>query len=120
VDQLHVNGFDNKFWEPDEAVARSIRACLTPQFRDDDRLLPVVPSGQWGGQAPATYQAAQSDDLLYLAGGGIQGHPAGPAAGVRAVRQAWEGSLAGIPLAAYAEQHPELKQAITAFGRRAA
>jgi ribulose 1,5-bisphosphate carboxylase large subunit-like protein len=118
VDQLHVNGFGNKFWEPDESVARSIRACLTPLFRDDDRLLPVISSGQWGGQAPATYGAVGSADVMYLAGGGIQGHPGGAAAGVRAVRQAWEAALAGVALDAHAARHEELAQALAAFGRR--
>lgn len=30
VDQLHVNGLNNKFWEPDDSVVRSIKACVTP------------------------------------------------------------------------------------------
>ena len=30
VDQLHVNGIRNKFWEPDDSVIASARACLAP------------------------------------------------------------------------------------------
>src|SRR5207302_6846949 len=32
VDQLHVNGIANKFWESDDSVVRSIEACLKLLF----------------------------------------------------------------------------------------
>ncbi|GIX07329.1 MAG: ribulose-bisphosphate carboxylase [Candidatus Poribacteria bacterium] len=118
VDHLHVNGLDNKFWEPNESVVRSIRACLTPIFRDSDCAMPVVSSGQWGGQAPETYRQTQTVDLMYLAGGGIMAHPGGPASGVRAIRQAWEAAVGGIPLEEYARTHPELAEALRRFGTR--
>ena len=116
VDHLHVNGLSNKFWEPDESVLRSIRACLKPMFHPADAVLPVVSSGQWGGQAPDTYRLTGSIDLLYLAGGGILAHPLGPAAGVRAVQQAWQAAVQGVPLAEYAARHPELRETLTKFG----
>ena len=49
------------------------------------------------------------------------GEPAadGPAAGVRAVRQAWEAAVAGIPLETYAREHPELAQSLQKFGGNA-
>ena len=59
-------------------------------------VMPVVSSGQWGGQAPETYRQTQTLDLMYLAGGGILAHPGGPAAGVAAIRQAWEAAAAGV------------------------
>ena len=36
---------------------------------------------------------------MYLCGGGIVSHPGGPAAGVRAVQQAWQATVEGIDLA---------------------
>ena len=79
-------------------------------------VLPVVGSGQWGGQAPDTIVATGgSTDLLYLCGGGIVSHPGGPGAGVKAVKQAWEAAVAGVPLEAYAKEHPELAQSIEKF-----
>jgi hypothetical protein len=42
---------------------------------------------------------------MYLCGGGIVSHPGGAGAGVKAVRQAWEAAVAGIPLEAYAKDH---------------
>ena len=117
VDQFQINGIRAKYWEPDESFVASFHALRQPIFSGDDCPLPVVCSGQWGGQAPDTYQrTGQTQDLLYLCGGGIVSHPAGPAAGVRAVQQAWEAAVAGVALEAYAKQHPELAQALAFFG----
>ena len=74
-------------------------------------------SGQWGGQAPETYaRTGRTLDLMYLCGGGIVSHPGGPAAGVRAVRQAWEATVQGIDLETYARTHKELDQSLKKFG----
>jgi ribulose-bisphosphate carboxylase large chain len=122
VDHLHVNALQSKFWEPDESVVRSIESCLRPMFADDDRAMPVLSSGQWGGQAPDTYRLTGSTDYIYLAGAGIVAHPGGPGAGVTAIRQAWEAAVEGILLREYAEDHRELMQSLEKFGklRRAA
>jgi ribulose-bisphosphate carboxylase large chain len=116
VDQIHVNGLKNKFCEPDESVVRSIKACLEPML-GGYVAMPVVSSGQWGGQAPETYRQTQTLDLMYLAGGGILAHPGGPAAGVAALRQAWEAAAAGTALDDYARLHVELRQSLEFFGR---
>ena len=117
VDHLHVNGLQSKFWEPDESVVRSIGTCLTPMFSEDDRAMPVISSGQWGGQAPETYRRTKTVDVIYLAGGGIMAHPDGPAPGVKAVRQAWEAAVEDISLEEYAEDHSELLRSLEKFGK---
>jgi ribulose-bisphosphate carboxylase large chain len=114
VDHLHTNGLRNKFSEPDDSVIASARACLTPLF--GTRIMPVLASGQWAGQAPDTFQRVGSTDLLYVCGGGIMAHPGGVAAGVASIRQAWEAALSGIPLDQYARAHVELRQALEHFG----
>lgn len=116
VDQLHVNGIQNKFWESDDSVVRSIASCLdhTPL---DKPVLPVVSSGQWGGQAFETYRRSQTTDLLYMAGGGIMAHPGGPAAGVRALQQAWEGAVNGLTLEEAARHYHEFGQSVEKFGK---
>jgi ribulose-bisphosphate carboxylase large chain len=86
-------------------------------FRPDDTAMPVVSSGQWGGQAPETYRQAGTLDVMYLAGGGILAHPLGPAAGLRALQQAWEAAVEGIPLADYAGSHEELRATLAKFGK---
>ena len=117
VDQFQINGIAAKYWEPDDSFVASFKAVTTPIFAADDCALPVAGSGQWGGQAPETYErTGRTLDLLYLCGGGIVSHPGGAAAGVRAVRQAWEAAVAGIPLAVYARDHRELAQSLRKFG----
>jgi ribulose-bisphosphate carboxylase large chain len=116
VDQFQINGIRVKYWEPDESFVKSFKAVSTPLFSERDCPLPVVGSGQWGGQAPETYaRTGGSTDLLYLCGGGIVSHPGGAGAGVRAVRQAWEAAVAGIPLSDYAGDHPELAESLEKF-----
>ena len=116
VDQFQINGIRVKYWEPDDSFVASFEALRQPLFKPEDCPLPVAGSGQWGGQAPETYErTGRTQDLLYLCGGGIVSHPDGPAAGVRAVRQAWEAAVAGIPLDVYAREHPELAQSLRTF-----
>ena len=115
VDQLHVNGIQNKFWESDDSVVQSIEACLKPLFQGET-LLPVVSSGQWGGQAFETYGRTKTIDLLYMAGGGIMAHPDGPAGGVIALQQAWEGAVNGLTLDEAAKQYSEFSKSVQKFG----
>ena len=116
VDQLHVNGIANKFWEDDDSVVRSIESCLD-RWLLDRPILPVVSSGQTGLQAPETYRRTKTIDLLYMAGGGIMAHPSGPAAGVAALRQCWEAAVTGIPLDQFAQTHAELREQLQKFGK---
>jgi len=117
VDHIHVNGLQNKFWEPDDSVVTSIKACLEP-FLGGYTVMPVVSSGQWGGQAPETYKRTGTVDLMYLAGGGIMAHPGGPAAGVTVLRQCWEAAVQGIALEDYAKDHKEVQQTLEKFGKK--
>ena len=117
VDHLHVNGLRNKFWEPDESVVRSIQALREPLW-GGYHAMPVISSGQWGGQAPDTLQQTGTQDVMYVAGGGIMAHPLGPAAGLRGIQQAWEAAAQGIPLQDYAREHEELRVTLEKFGGR--
>jgi ribulose-bisphosphate carboxylase large chain len=143
VDQIHVNGIANKFWESDDSVVRSIESCLAPldsscrreeaevakkskpsassrrQLRAElNSILPVVSSGQWGGQAPETFRRTKTVDLLYLAGGGIMAHPDGAAAGVRSLRKWWEAAVEGLTMEQAAGKYPELGRSVEKFGEK--
>ncbi len=115
VDQLHVNGLAGKFYESDESVTASARACLTP-LAGDDAVMPVFSSGQWAGTVPPTFAALGSDDLIFLSGDGILGHPDGAAAGVQSIRDAWDAARDGASLPVYAQQRPALASALSFFG----
>jgi ribulose-bisphosphate carboxylase large chain len=117
VDQLHVNGIANKFWESDDSVVRSIAACLQPML--GSTVLPVVSSGQWGGQACETFRRTRTIDLLYMAGGGIMAHPDGPAAGVRSLQKWWEAAVEGLTQEQAAAKYPELQKSVAKFGTKA-
>jgi ribulose-bisphosphate carboxylase large chain len=116
VDQLHVNGIQNKFWESDDSVTASIQALLSPQFHHKTTL-PVVSSGQWGGQAFETYRRTSTTDLLYMAGGGIMAHPMGPEAGVLALQQAWSAAVNGHSIEEAINLYPEFKKSVEKFGK---
>jgi ribulose-bisphosphate carboxylase large chain len=117
ADHMHVNGIANKFSETDESVIESARTCLTPMFADKPCIaMPVFSSGQTVRQAHPTYAALKSADLIMTAGGGIMAHPQGPAAGVRAMREAWDAAIGGVPLDKHAARHPMLAAALEGVG----
>lgn len=116
ADQLHVNGLNSKFYESNESVVRSIKACTAPMF-GGYAAMPVVSSGQWAGTAAVTYEATGTVDVMHLAGGGILAHPDGPTAGLESMKLAWEAAVQGIPLHDYAKRHPVLARAIEKFGK---
>lgn len=129
ADHLHCNGLRNKFWEPDDSVLTSARACLTGMYGARGFLdygpgsytaMPVLSSAQWAGQAVDTYNALQTTDVMYVCGGGIVAHPGGPAAGVLSVQQGWEAAIKGVSLQEYAKTHVELRQALQSYGGKVA
>ncbi|MFN3641752.1 MAG: ribulose-bisphosphate carboxylase large subunit family protein [Gemmobacter sp.] len=118
ADHMHVNGLRNKFCEPDASVLASARACLTPLFappHPDCTVMPVFSSGQTPDQVWDTYAALGSADLIHACGGGITAHPDGIAAGVEALRAAWNAALAGTPKAEAAAANPGLARALDFF-----
>jgi ribulose-bisphosphate carboxylase large chain len=119
IDHMHVHGLGGKFAQADSEVIEGARDCLTPLASpadEGDIVLPVFSSGQWAGTLPATAEAVPSGDFLFMCGGGILAHPAGPVAGVKSLHQAWSAIKAGQSLAA-AEGARELHEAIAFFGK---
>jgi len=118
ADHMHVNGLANKFWEPDDSVLASARACLTPMFASKPCLvMPVFSSAQSAKQVAPTWKALGTPDLIYCAGGGIVAHPGGVAAGVEALRDAWGAAMSGVPVEQAARESKALRQALETFGR---
>jgi ribulose-bisphosphate carboxylase large chain len=77
--------------------------------------VPVFSSGQTIRQAAATLKAAGSPDFLVTAGGGIVAHPGGVAAGVMAMRQAYDAAMQNVDVQTYANDHPALAAALDAY-----
>ena len=94
-----------------------MEACATKMFAHKT-VVPVVSSGQWGGQAFETYRRTKTVDLLYMAGGGIMAHPMGAAAGVKAMQQAWQSAVEGQSIEEAANLHREFALSVEKFGRK--
>ncbi|MEM0325684.1 MAG: RuBisCO large subunit C-terminal-like domain-containing protein, partial [Desulfurococcaceae archaeon] len=77
--------------------------------------MPVASGGLHPGNIPLVIEALGSDIVMQI-GGGVIGHPDGPRAGARAVRQALEAIQKGIPLDEYAKTHKELSRALEKWG----
>ncbi|MFN4155324.1 MAG: RuBisCO large subunit C-terminal-like domain-containing protein [Paracoccaceae bacterium] len=118
IDHMHVHGMGGKFSDLDEEVTDAARHCLEPMGAGDDRVMPVFSSGQWAGTLPHTLRRIGSDDLMFLAGGGIMAHPHGPAAGLQSLREAHEASVAGVPLEQAAQSRSALAAALATFGKK--
>lgn len=52
------------------------------------------------------------NDIILAAGGAVQGHPMGAAAGVKAMSQAVTAAMEGISIETAAKEHPELRSLI--------
>jgi ribulose-bisphosphate carboxylase large chain len=117
ADHLHVNGLQNKFWEPDDSVIKSAKAVLSPLGKAPVGV-PVFSSAQTALQAPETYALLQSTDILYVSGGGIMAHPDGPVAGLVSINEAWEAAISGVSLEEYARTHPALQAALSTFSSK--
>ncbi|MEV4115736.1 RuBisCO large subunit C-terminal-like domain-containing protein [Nonomuraea sp. NPDC049695] len=113
VDHLHCGGFHSKFYVTDDEVSAMVAAVREPLLGGFP-CLPVLSSAQWAGTAPVALERTGTTDLLVLAGGGVLGHPDGPAAGIASIRQAWVAAEAGVPLDEVDE--PELRSALKHFG----
>ena len=121
IDHMHVHGIGGKFADAAGEVDDAARRCLQPLASNgpaDDIVMPVFSSGQWAGTLSRTFDAAASEDFMFLAGGGILAHPQGPAAGVKSLQLAYEAVCAGSDLEDFSTGRPELVSAIEFFGGR--
>ena len=78
-------------------------------------VLPVASGGLHPGTLPIVIQRMGTDILLQV-GGGVIGHPDGPRAGAKAVREAVEAAVKGIPLEEAAKTSRELQRALEKWG----
>jgi ribulose-bisphosphate carboxylase large chain len=110
VDQLHVGTVVGKMFETKEEVAENCGA-LTEEMFGLKSVLPVASGGLHPRLIPALMKSF-GKDFVIQAGGGIHGHKDGTISGAKAMRQAVDATLQGIPLDMYAEKHKELRGAL--------
>jgi ribulose-bisphosphate carboxylase large chain len=113
-DQLHTGTVSGKMAHAaeevigDNNVLTEPYGCIRPTF-------PVSSGGLHPGKV-AFELSTLGTDITLQAGGGIHGHPGGTAAGAKAMRQAVDAFMAGIPPLEYAKDHFELEQALKLWG----
>ena len=81
-------------------------------------LKPTLPIAG-GGVHPGLTKIILNDlgsDIMLAAGGAVQGHPMGAAAGVLAMRQSIEAAMQGVSAEEYAKEHEALAVALERFG----
>lgn len=129
VDHIHIGTNVGKM-EVDLRMLRYTQRMITedefkPDPGDDEYMpqkwyglkpvMPVASGGLHPGVLPQLLDFMGTDILIQV-GGGVTGHPDGVIAGGKAVRQAIDAYLEGIPLDEYAKTHKELARALEKWG----
>ena len=115
-DQLHVGAVIGKMAESRREVLDNCEA-LRKEMDGVKMTLPVASGGLHPGLVPELVDIF-GNDFVIQAGGGIHGHREGTIAGARAMRQAVDARMQGIPLDRYARDHHELDIALEIWGRQ--
>ncbi len=92
-----------------------IAQALTDRFHNIKQSWPMPGGGVHPGMVGLLY-ADMNKDFMVGAGGAVHGHPMGPAAGARALRQAIDAAVQNIPVEKAAEAHPELARSLASWG----
>lgn len=99
-----------------EECYRTAQTLLAPFYH----IKPIWPM-PGAGVHPGVVEVMMAEhgvDMIFMAGGGILGHPMGYTAGARAFRQAIDAALAGVPLDVASKEMPELRAALETWGYR--
>jgi ribulose-bisphosphate carboxylase large chain len=116
VDQLHVGTVVGKMFETKDEVRENCEALKT-EMSGLKPVLPVASGGLHSGLVPSLMELF-GKDFVIQAGGGIHGHSGGTVAGARAMRQAVDATLQGVPLKEFGRTHKELETALRIWGQQ--
>jgi len=114
ADEMHLGAIEGKFHYSIVEAVRHISVFRDP-FYHFKPTLPTLSAGNHPGNVATTCEVV-GNEVLLLAGGGIIGHPISPTAGTRAMLQAVEAYMKGIPVQEYVKAHEELSAAIKCWG----
>jgi len=113
ADQLHIGSVEGKFYYDKLETQRTIGA-LRQSWLHIRPTMPVSSAGNRPGNIRVSIDML-GNDMMFLAGGGIHGHPDGSTAGARAMMAAVRAAASGILLKEAAEKNPELLRALSAL-----
>jgi ribulose-bisphosphate carboxylase large chain len=110
ADQLHIGSVEGKFYYNKQDTQQTIAALRKPLHH----IKPTMPVSSAGNRPANIGVSIQTlgPDMMFLAGGGIHGHPDGSTAGAKAMMQAARAALSGVSLEEAASKYPELRRAL--------
>ncbi len=112
-DAMIYQGLGDRMRTTIQDVLDGFHACLEPMGHLRP-ILPVPAGSQWAGSLGKLYRLFNdSIDFAIVPGRAVFSHPMGPGAGAKALLQGWEAVVANVPLLEYAQDHPELAEAIS-------
>lgn len=114
-DAIIMPGFGERMKTSDEEVLENVVECTKP-LGNLARSLPVPGGSDWAGTLPRMFEKIGNVEFAIVPGRGVFGHPMGPMAGARSLRQSWDAIQAKASLSDYAADHVELGEALKAFG----
>jgi len=115
-DQLHTGTAAGKM-ESNVERLKEINSFLRSDWHGLKTVFPVASGGIHPALVPRNVRVL-GRDIVIQAGGGIHGHPMGTRAGAKAMRQAVEAVMAGVPLEEYAKTYPELRAALEKWAKQ--
>ena len=118
LDGIVMPGFGARMGMAEAEVMDGVSACLDPMGAIAGSL-PIPGGSDWAGTLEGVYRKVGSVDFGFIPGRGVFGHPMGPTGGAASLRQAWEAIERGVSIEQYAQDHRELREAISAFGAKA-
>lgn len=116
-DALHIGTLGVGKMSGDPAEGRLNQDACQSDDVPFKKVLPVCSGGMYPGIVPGVMKAA-GNNIQIQAGGGVAGHPRGVRAGAMAMCQAVDAAYEGIPLAEYAKDHAELREALERWGSK--
>lgn len=115
VDQIHTGAIVGKLEAPKEEVLE-INNFLRSSWYHIKPVFPVSSGGLHPGLIPRVLEINGSNDLVIQVGGGVMGHPDGPRAGAKAVRDSIDAYIEGLSLEEKARESKELLKALDKWG----
>ncbi len=110
-DVIIMPGFGDRMKINESEVLENVEECVNP-LGHLKKSLPVPAGSQWAGTTGDIFEKLGTVDFGIVPGRAVFGHPMGPEAGARSLRQGWEATKSGFSMMEYARDHVELQEAI--------
>lgn len=114
ISALHTGTVVGKMEGSREDVV-AIDRFLRSSWHGKKKTMPIASGGLHPGHVGKIVDILGKDIIINF-GGGLWGHPSGPDAGAKAIRQSIDAACLGIPAREYARVNWELKEAINKWG----